>query len=69
MPNDPYLKALQKVMRNDNPARPTSRSRAEIEGDIAEISAMLRGSLPNSERLCLIEERVELRKQLAQAVA
>lgn len=67
MANDAYLKALQKVMRNDNLARPTSRSRADIEGDIAKISAMLREPMSNVFRLDLIEERAELRKQLAQA--
>lgn len=64
---DAYLKALRKVMQNDCPAAPTTRTRAEIESDIAEISAQLRGHLPSSERLCLIEARVELRKQLEKA--
>lgn len=59
-----YLKALKKVMHNDAPARPTSMSRQEIESAIAAISEQLKQPLSNAERLWLVEDRVELRKQL-----
>lgn len=67
--NDRYTKELRKVMQNDKPARETSLTTAEIETSIAEISMLLRGSLSNAERLCLVEDRVELRTVLAARVA
>lgn len=60
---DPYLKALREEL--DAPAPPTTRSRAAIEADIAEIGVMLRGPMSNAERLCLVGDRSRLRKQLA----
>lgn len=67
MANDAYTKALKDILTSDKPPAPTTRTRAQIESDIAEITNMLRGSLSNVERLCLVEDRQHLRKQLAQA--
>ncbi len=64
MANDAYMKALKEVLQDDSPATPTTRTAAEITADIAEISLRLRGPLSNVERLWLIEDRRELRKQL-----
>lgn len=60
-----YINALEKIMRDDTPAPPTTRTRAEVERDIAEISEMLKGPMTNDERLCLVADRQHLRKQLA----
>ena len=63
--NDLYLKELKKIMTNNKPpASTTVRSRSEIEVNIAEITKMLSGPLPNWERLNLVEARTALRKQL-----
>lgn len=62
MSNSPYLKELRKVMTAAGPARPCTMTDAEIETAIADISAQLKGPLSNLERLCLLEERIELRK-------
>jgi hypothetical protein len=66
MLNDLYTKELLKIMTNDAPARATSMTRAEIEAAIAEISARLKKPMHNAFRLCLVEERTELRKVMAQ---
>lgn len=65
---DPYYAALKKIMTDDTPARPTERTRAEIEVEIAAISEQLKGPLHNVERLDLFEARRDLRKQLAAIV-
>lgn len=65
MANDLYTKELRKIMTNDAPARATSMTRPEIEAAIADISAQLKGPMHNAMRLCLVEERTELRKALA----
>ena len=64
-----YMKALKTIMTDTSPVPPTTRTRAEIERDIAEITTMLKGPLPNIERLCLVGDRQHLRKQLAAATA
>ena len=69
MAKNVYLNTLKKIMNNDAPARPTSRSKEEIEAAILAISAELKGPLSNTERLLLVEDRVELRKQLQAATA
>lgn len=66
---NPYLRELEKIVRDPTPATPTMRSAAEIETDILQITDLLRGALPNVERLCLIEDRQNLRKQLAAITA
>lgn len=63
MANDAYTKALREVLTNDSPPAPTSRTRAEIEMAIQSITDQLRGPLANVERLLLVDERRELRKQ------
>jgi hypothetical protein len=60
-----YYKALQRIMTDNSPAIPTKRSRGEIEANIAAISEELKKPLGNADRLGLIEDRHELRKQLA----
>jgi hypothetical protein len=62
---NPYLRELEKIIRDPSPAMPTRRTAAEIESDIQKISDELKGALSNYERLCLIEDRQRLRKQLA----
>lgn len=63
--NDIYLKTLKKILANNAAPTPPTKSRPQIEADLAEISGLLRGPLNNVERLDLIEARTELRKQLA----
>jgi hypothetical protein len=63
MAQDRYTKALKKIM-TETTAPPTTRSRAEIEAEILQISEALRGPLKNFERLELIEVRQCLRIQL-----
>ena len=67
MANDPYYDALNEIMSDTSPAQPTIRTRSEIEADILVVSNELKGRLPNVERLCLVEDRQKLRKQLAAA--
>lgn len=69
MANDAYTKELRKIMSDKRSPRPSSLTRAEIETAIAEISAQLKAPLSNVERLCLVEDRQELRKILAQSQA
>lgn len=64
-----YMKALKTILTDETPAQPTTRTRAEIERDIAEITAELKGPMSNVERLCLVEDRQHLHKQLAAAAA
>lgn len=59
-----YNRALEKILTNDSPATPTTRSKAEIEACISEISERLKGPLSNVERLWLVEDRHEFQKQL-----
>jgi hypothetical protein len=59
-----WAREVQKAM--NAPAPPTTRSRAEIEADIAAISEELRGPMPNVVRLDLVEARAVLRNQLDQ---
>ena len=61
---DAFNKELRKIFDNAAPAKPTTKTRAEIEEDLADISAALKGPLDNAERLNLVEARRELRKQL-----
>jgi hypothetical protein len=49
----------------NTPASTTGKSRAEIEADIAAISAELKGPLDNITRLDLVAARTALRKELA----
>lgn len=60
-----YLNALQEVMTNDAPARPTNATLAELEISEGIISKRLLGPVSNPERLWLIEDRREIRKQIA----
>jgi hypothetical protein len=63
--NDAYIQALSEILTDTSPARPTTRMPADIEADILAISNKLKGPLSNVERLWLVEDRRELRKQLA----
>lgn len=65
MANDLYTKTLRKILSDTSVPPPTTRTRAEIEADIAAISKELAGPLNNVERLWLVEDRQNLRKQLA----
>lgn len=60
-----YIKELGRIMNDKSPAAPTTRTRAEIEADIAAISKALVGPMSNTERLLLVGDRADLRKQLA----
>lgn len=64
MANDAYTKALKEILSDPSPAQPTSRTRAQIEADILSVSNQLKGPLSNAERLCFVQDRRELRKQL-----
>jgi len=64
MAKDRYMSELKRVMTDPTPPAPTTLSRAEIEAKIAEISATLKHPLSNVQRLWLVEDRRELRKQL-----
>jgi hypothetical protein len=69
MANDAYNKALKEILTDDSPARPTEKTREEIETEIAAVSKRLQGPLNNVERLWLVEDKRELRKQLAAVTA
>jgi hypothetical protein len=60
-----YNKALKKILDDDTPPPTTALTRAELKAEIANISKQLQGPLSNTERLCLVEDRQVLRKQLA----
>lgn len=60
-----YEKQLHKIMNDKSPAKPTTATRAELELSISIISKRLLGPVNNVERLWLVEDRHELRKQLA----
>jgi hypothetical protein len=62
---DAYNRALKEILTDNSPAKPTTRTREEISADILAISHRLKGPLSNPERLWLIEDRNNLRKQLA----
>lgn len=64
MANDAYLKALQVIKRDDRATPATTLTRTEIEAQIAEVSAALKGPMSNLDRLDAIEAREMLRKQL-----
>jgi len=64
--HDPYFTELHKIMSDKSPVPPSTTTRAELEAMIAEISAMLTKPMHNAERLCLVEDRQNLRKALAQ---
>lgn len=61
-----YESALQDVIE-EGAKRPFTpgRSRADIEGDIAGITKLLSGSMPNAERIILCGERSALRAELS----
>lgn len=64
---DPYMDAIKDVLNDKTPARPTSRTKTEIANEIVAISDRLKGPLSNVERVWLIEDRSNLRKQLSVA--
>lgn len=59
-----YAREVQKEMGDKTPI-PATRPRAEIETGIAEITALLKGPLHSSERLSLVGDRNQLRRELA----
>lgn len=58
-----WAREVQKAMAVEPP--PTTRSRFEIESEIAIITKALIGPLPSVVRLDYVEARAALRKQLA----
>lgn len=62
---DAYLKALQEVMTDEAPAKPTIKPLEELEIDLAAVTKRLQGPLSNVERLWLVEDKRELQKQIA----
>jgi hypothetical protein len=65
MAKDAYISALQEVLNDKTPVGASSRTREQIEADITKVSERLRGPLHNVERLWLVEDRRNLRKELA----
>lgn len=60
-----YIRAVAEVYADTSPARPTTRTASEIESDIRQISEELKRPVGDYERVCLLEDRQRMRKQLA----
>lgn len=68
MAKDAYIEAAHKILTDENPVPPSGLSRREIETAIANITKKLAGPMSNVERLWMLEDRQNLRKQLAEKI-
>jgi hypothetical protein len=62
---DAYLNALQEVMTDTAPTKPSVATLAELEISEGILSKRLLGPMSNPERIWAIEDRREIRKQIA----
>lgn len=65
---DVYLEAVRKI-QTDTTVPSTAKTPQELEADIAELAQLLRGPLPNVERLEVYEAKRIRQRQLSAALA